>query len=139
MKKLLLILLAAGGMATTDVVHAQEPRGLMGIDFSDISGDTCKEAGGEVEDLITVAEILKPPASPSSQEYHVKDWKTRTYRWRSSWAAGFLIYHKCYYDREATEIKILDMHSGRPVARYTEKNGYEDYSGKAEKAPGRER
>lgn len=139
MKKLLLILLAFGGMVITDVAHAREPRGLMVFDFSDISGDTCRETGGDVADLVNVAEILKPPTSPASQEYRVKDWKTRTYRWRSSWAAGFLIYHKCYYDWEATEIRILDMNSGRPVARYTEKNGYEDYSGKAEKAPGREK
>ena len=140
MKKLFLILIAVAGVAILAILavppehviqnpnadaHAANGGGLMVFDVSNIDGETCKSTQKEIADKLLFYETLKPPPSPESQEYRVKDWEARNYVWRNSWAAAFFIYHKCYYDWEATEIRILDMDSGRPVARFTEKKGYE--------------
>ena len=131
MKKLFLILFAAAGMTAT-AAEAADTHGLMNFDFTEITAEHCKGAEEGIRNLLSDG-LLKPPPSPASHEYRFQDWEKIIYPLKRIWAGTFLIYQKCYYDRKATEIRIVDMHSGRPLAGYTEANGYADYSGEAEK------
>ena len=132
MKKLFLILFAAAGMMTTAAVEAADKHGLMNFDFTEITEEHCKTADKGIESLILNGD-LKPPPSPASHEYRFQDWEEYTYPHKHILAGSFLIYQKCYYDSKATEIRIVDMHSGRSLAGYTEKNGFEVVGKEAEK------